>query len=1093
MAKVYAGVDSLRLSQVVGISGFVSDYRENTTVKFGTASFKPAGTGSGVFSSGALQRSAVLYNQSNSSTRKYRRTGFFTNPYGPQYAWDCWVYLNSANSGKSGATDTPSIFSWPVDNITNAGSFTGVALQLQVTASDEISLVITNSSNVTQQTLTTINASSFSETNFLGAWWWISFQRNGGNLDMWMGKSGTATNIYSATLTGGGYTQAVDDLYRIGCSGTPANNASSPIDGFIDEVAVRKGLPFSGTVSCPTGAYTGTEDGMVDLYHFDTTGNSFPSNAAGSINQTEGSNIGGTFNEYLQTFNPNATTTELNDSVFGIGYTAFKLGEVTVTAVVPPTVELTGVSGSTSLANTTGVVTPDQVIGVSLQTNTYNSIGPGISASTTVPFSGINSYDFTGVTPGSNAVYLPNFGRECWGFNDFTLEAFVRGDGTTAEGNILYLPFNEGGDIDEYGRRMLCGINSSNQIIIQNTFRSNTGFKRGVILIDIDTPDPSTWYHLAIVRKNNKLYVLWNGERVAYDIDSAGNGSFLDGGSISDIQGLGFLFGPFGGLDQNYPSSAKQFILGSAVSSFPNFNGYIANYRSSYIDQYNVTSSTYTVPTSAFTGAESGTAYYAKTFSGTGQNNAGTALPQAGINGLAVIEPKAAAELGSVSVVVLLDPVQVTGVSASTSLGDLVPDSEVIYAGVDSIRLSGSLGTGTSSDFRETTTVKFGTASFKPYGTGSGVNFGALQRQGINYNQSSKDTTRFFRQTGFFSGPDLPENTYAWDCWFYLNSSSAGNGTSDTPAIFSWEAKLNNTGNRNTFELRVTGDDELTLVKMRGATVLETVGTINAATFSETNFLGAWFWVGFQKEVSTIGGSPSFHRKMWMGKSGTAVKVIDSNTIDTYTSIAPDQYRIGATGTSGGTPQFTPIDGFIDEVAVRKGNPFSDTVTCPTVPYTGNEEGMLDLYHFDTQSLNSAGSVNSGNGISTINGFFDFYLQTFNPNATNTSFSETAGSRLNSITTEIGALGEADGFLLQAFEGDISAKTVLDPIVPTGQNLTTSLGPAAAGPGILVPSTGQNLTASLGIITLPTIWGYVTTGTTSTWTPVDTGKKAIGP
>ena len=198
----------------------------------------------------------------------------------------------------------------------------------------------------------------------------------------------------------------------------------------------------------------------------------------------------------------------------------------------------------------------DFTVGVSLQTNTYNLFN-GATASSTVPFSGINSCDFRGLS-GSGAVYSPIFGRECWGLNDFTLEAFVRGDGTTAEGNIFYLPFNDGGEIDEYGRRMLCGINSSSQIIIQNSFRSNTGSNRGVILIDIDTPDPSTWYHIAIVRKNSKIYVLWNGERVAYDIDSAGNGSFLDGGSISDIEGLGFFFKPFGGIDTNYPSRVSR-------------------------------------------------------------------------------------------------------------------------------------------------------------------------------------------------------------------------------------------------------------------------------------------------------------------------------------------------------------------------------------------------------------------------------------------------------------------------------------------------------------------------------------------------------
>ena len=85
----------------------------------------------------------------------------------------------------------------------------------------------------------------------------------------------------------------------------------------------------------------------------------------------------------------------------------------------------------------------DFVVGASIQTNTYNGIDGGITSSTTVPFSGINSYDFTGVTPGSNASYVPNFGRVCWGLNDFTLECFIRGNGTDdPEGTVFYVPLN---------------------------------------------------------------------------------------------------------------------------------------------------------------------------------------------------------------------------------------------------------------------------------------------------------------------------------------------------------------------------------------------------------------------------------------------------------------------------------------------------------------------------------------------------------------------------------------------------------------------------------------------------------------------------
>ena len=106
-----------------------------------------------------------------------------------------------------------------------------------------------------------------------------------------------------------------------------------------------------------------------------------------------------------------------------------------------------------------------------------------------------------------------------------------------------------------------------------------------------------------------------------------------------------------------------------------------------------------------------------------------------------------------------------------------------------------------------------------------------------------------------------------------------------------------------------------------------------------------------------------------------------------------------------------------------------------------------------------------------------------------TGFSQTL-----SLGTTIDKQGyDVFGSLLQTQEGTASASVVLDPIVPTGQNLTASLGTTAGGPGILIPLTGQNLTISLGDVNLPVSWGNVTTGTTSTWTPVDTGDKAIGP
>jgi hypothetical protein len=337
----------------------------------------------------------------------------------------------------------------------------------------------------------------------------------------------------------------------------------------------------------------------------------------------------------------------------------------------------------------------DFVVGASIQTNTYNLVNSGINSSTTVPFSGINSYDFTGLTPGSNASYVPAFGRVCWGLNDFTLEAFVRGDGSTIEGNIFFLPVNSGGSINEYGRNMVCGLNSSDQIYIKNTFRNNDNFTVGEILIDIDTPDSSTWYHLAITRKNNKFYVLWNGERVAYDIDSAGNGSFLDGGSVSNIGSLGFLFKPFGGLTTGYSLQLIEFVLGG-TGNYPNIDGYIANFRSSYIAQYDVTQTTYTVPSAAFTGAESGTDYYAKTFSGPGSgfNNAGTALPRGGIQGEVVnelvLENLAVGSVTTVEENNVNYPIELDTYFAGITLGEVAAVEEILVQ-LTGISLTSSL------------------------------------------------------------------------------------------------------------------------------------------------------------------------------------------------------------------------------------------------------------------------------------------------------------------------------------------------------------------------------------------------------------------
>ena len=290
----------------------------------------------------------------------------------------------------------------------------------------------------------------------------------------------------------------------------------------------------------------------------------------------------------------------------------------------------------------------DFVVGASIQTNTYNLVGPNVTVSTTVPFSGINSYDFTGVPSNlGGGSYVPAFGRVCWGLNDFTLECFIRGNGTDdPEGVVFYVPLNSGLANTNFGRNILVRIQSDGQIRITNTTgktggspsyfnaRKNSGASQPL--------DPSTWYHLAIIRKDNKVSILFDGEVLVRDIESDGSftSALYSTSRTTDFSSLGLMFVPFGGLNNTYSMELDEMILGSVTSdaNFRHFDGFIANFRSSYIAQYDVTQTTYTVPSAAFTGAESGTDYYIDTFSGSGQNNSGTALPRGGINGVVVNE-----------------------------------------------------------------------------------------------------------------------------------------------------------------------------------------------------------------------------------------------------------------------------------------------------------------------------------------------------------------------------------------------------------------------------------------------------------------------
>lgn len=420
-----------------------------------------------------------------------------------------------------------------------------------------------------------------------------------------------------------------------------------------------------------------------------------------------------------------------------------------------------------------------------------------------------------------------------------------------------------------------------------------------------------------------------------------------------------------------------------------------------------------------------------------------------------------------------------------------------VFAGVDSIKLTPKISTSSfESDYRETTIKKFGTASFKPAGPGNTFG-GGLARQAYNYNQSNRDYTRVYRRTGFFSVTQTSEqdNSYAWDCWFYLNSSSAGDGSTNIPSIFSWSGPSSSSGVTQSYQLRVLSDSQLRIQLRRTDSTIDISDIINASSIGETDFLNKWFWVAFQKTPSTISGNPASKYECWVDTSGSAQKFLDSTQRLLYTpAISVDQYRVGATGVGVGTPQFTPIDGYIDEVAIRKGAPFSGTVTCPTSEYTGDEDGMLDLYHFPSTTgqlyTNSGNGIDSSDNLSQINGFFDSYLQTYNPLASSTNISEYAGTRLGSVTTveedNVNYPVIPSSYFAGIALGNINTE-INEPFQVTGISLTSSLSSVGAGLGNLVPVTQLTANTSLGDVKIPMTWSRVQTGTTTNWTEVDTG------
>jgi len=397
-----------------------------------------------------------------------------------------------------------------------------------------------------------------------------------------------------------------------------------------------------------------------------------------------------------------------------------------------------------------------------------------------------------------------------------------------------------------------------------------------------------------------------------------------------------------------------------------------------------------------------------------------------------------------------------------------------VYAGVNSLVLTEQL----NIPAYESSVKKFGTHSYSPAATSSKQ--GSLQRQAFRYNRSDASTLAY-RTTGTFANPLGPQ--YAVDCWFYLNSSNGGGNTSNKGAIWSILSEADSNGSGRYIRLRVTSDSTLDIELMRGLTTVETIQSIHSGGLGETNFLGAWWWIAFQRDGTTFNA--------WMGKSGTATQVVNnySGSNFTYTRKTNDWYRIGGDGVGSSNFGFSPPDGYIDEFAVRYGTPFSGTVSCPTGEYTGEEEGMLDLFHFNNTADNSSGAVNFGDG--PTDGDFTLFLQTFDPTSTASGFLGVPPAlKVGTVTTT-----EEDNVnypinpgtnVMTSFLGN--AAIVQDiAISVSGFSTTTSLASVGAGLGLLVPVTGLSATASLGDIKIPLVWSEIPTGTTTTWTEIDTG------
>lgn len=250
----------------------------------------------------------------------------------------------------------------------------------------------------------------------------------------------------------------------------------------------------------------------------------------------------------------------------------------------------------------------DFVVGASLKAYRGGSLAnSGSLVTTPIPFSGLRSVN-CGARGSLNGLYLPINQFEYSLYNDFTIECFLRGDGTTNDGGFLGFDVN----LQSGQPNKIYFMIEGDELQLNNYEFPGRGYQTK-IGVDIGTRTATDWYHFACVRKDNEYSLFWNGNRVAYGIDSAGNGT---ADTINIQSDDAYLFKPMGGNNPNNQASLKSVLLGSGGNKPSDqsgsfyWGGYIANYRTSYIAQYDPSSSTYTVPSAAFSDFSGTTTYY---------------------------------------------------------------------------------------------------------------------------------------------------------------------------------------------------------------------------------------------------------------------------------------------------------------------------------------------------------------------------------------------------------------------------------------------------------------------------------------------------